>query len=259
MNQQVLRVENVSLSYGSTSVLTDITLPDCATGTVTSIVGPNGAGKSSLLKCIAALEAHSGRVELGETAPANLLYLPQEPPPVSSLTVFETLVLAHQLGKRGFSSLRVTHKIRARVSQVLEQLNLSQFATRSMGQLSGGQRQLVSFAQAVIRTPTVLLLDEPTSALDIRNQLILLKWIREYAQEFQAVVCVAIHDLAHAARFSDTVVVLREGRIHSVGSGAQVVTADMLRDVYRVDGVVHAGDTTSSADPSIAVETRRAL
>ncbi|WP_019202900.1 ABC transporter ATP-binding protein [Tsukamurella sp. 1534] len=234
-------VTGVAVRYGSTEVLRGVTLPPLPAGEVTALVGPNGAGKSTLLRSIAGLQRHTGTVT-GEQP----LYLPQDPPPPSTLTVFEAVLLA--LRRR--SSLRVPRADGRRVARVLDDLAIADLSTRSMARLSGGQRQLVSFAQAVVRRPGALLLDEPTSSLDLHNQLTLLGAIRRYAHERPATVVVCLHDLGHAARFADRVVVLRDGAVHSTGTPQEVITEAMLREVYRVVGsVIHTDDGT----PSIAV------
>ncbi|TNL98389.1 ABC transporter ATP-binding protein [Corynebacterium tapiri] len=218
-------------------------------GTVTALVGPNGAGKSTLLRCIAGLEKHDGDVQADKA-----LYLPQDPPPVSSLTVYESVLLARQQSFKGFAGFRVGRVARRDVEATVEMLGLERFASRTMAQLSGGQRQLVSFAQAVVRKPTALLLDEPTSALDLRNQLLLLSRIRDYAREIPSAVAMTVHDLGHAARFSDCVVVLAGGKVHSAGQPREVITEEMLRDVYGVSATVQ-----DTADGGLAVEASRAL
>lgn len=89
------------------------------------------------------------------------------------------------------------------------------------------------------RRPALLLLDEPTSNLDLRNQLRILALIRQLATHQPAAVLVTIHDLNHAARFADKVVVLHNGTVHAAGPPHDVITPAMLRAVYKVDGHVH--------------------
>jgi iron complex transport system ATP-binding protein len=221
---------------------------------VTALVGPNGAGKSTLLRCIAGLQRHSGHVAVSGRAVSvtggSILYLPQEPPPASTLTVFETVLLAHQRGN-GF---RVRRSATHRVAEVLTRMGLGELADRKLTQLSGGQRQLAGLAQAVVRGPEVLLLDEPTSNLDLHNQLAMLELIRQYAIEQPAAVIVTIHDLAHAARFADRVIVLHDGTVHASGTADEVITEEMLREVYRVDATVHR---TSGGTLTLAVTGAR--
>ena len=100
----------------------------------------------------------------------------------------------------------------------------------------------MSCAQALIRRPKVLLLDEPTSALDLKNQLSLLEWVRYYAVATPAAVVLTVHDLTQAARISDQVVVLDQGR--NVGSGLpeETITESMLASVYRVRSHITRGE-----------------
>lgn len=247
-----VKVRGVGFSYGvkgQNATLSDVTLPDLQAGTVTSLVGPNGAGKSTLLRCIAGLEKHEGEVDVEKA-----LYLPQDPPPVSSLTVFESVLVARQQSFKGFAGLRVGRVARQDVKETIEMLGLEGLSSRTMAQLSGGQRQLVSFAQAVVRRPAVLLLDEPVSALDLRNQLMLLAKIRSCAQDIPATVVMTVHDLGHAARFGDRVVVLSGGSVYSEGKPRDVITEQMLREVYGVSATVHA-----TSDGGLAVEASEAL
>ncbi|MDU7286938.1 ABC transporter ATP-binding protein [Corynebacterium kroppenstedtii] len=245
-------VRHVGFSYGvkgQAPTLSDVTLSDVRVGTVTALVGPNGAGKSTLLRCIAGLEKHEGEVDA-----ERALYLPQDPPPMSSLTVFESVLVARQQSFRGFAGFRVGRVARRDVENTIEMLGLEGLSSRTMAQLSGGQRQLVSFAQAVVRRPAVLLLDEPVSAFDLRNQLMLLGKIRSCAQEIPAAVMMTVHDLGHAARFGDRVVVLSGGSVYAEGTPREVITEHMLREVYGVSATVHA-----TSDGGLAVEASEAL
>ncbi|MQY19155.1 ABC transporter ATP-binding protein [Nocardia macrotermitis] len=242
-----LTVENLDFAHGRTPVLRSISLPEFEPGAMYAVVGPNGAGKSTLLRCIAGLHRHSGTVRLGDGTvagqPGSVLYLPQDPPPATTLTVFENVLLAYQQGA-GFRVERATVDL---VSEVLTRVGLTAVAGRRMAQLSGGQQQLVSLAQAIVRRPSVLLLDEPTSSLDLHNQLKMLELVRQYAREQPAVVLTTIHDLTHAARFAERVVVLRDGGVHVVGTPREVITEDMLRQVYRVNARIHFSDDDTLA------------
>ncbi|WP_337447741.1 ABC transporter ATP-binding protein [Corynebacterium pseudokroppenstedtii] len=238
--EEFFQGRNITFSYSpreTTPTLQDVTIPPCSPGTITALIGPNGSGKSTLLRCLAGLEKSEGTV-VGPKA----LYLPQDPPPKSALTVFEIVLLAHQQSLKGFAGMRVWPETRAKVRTVLATMGLAELEHRPMGQLSGGQRQLVSCAQALIRRPKVLLLDEPTSALDLKNQLSLLEWVRDYAVATPAAVVLTVHDLTQAARISDQVVVLDQGK--SVGSGLpeETITESMLASVYRVRSHITRGE-----------------
>jgi iron complex transport system ATP-binding protein len=113
-------------------------------------------------------------------------------------------------------------------------LNITSIAFRDLGALSGGQRQLVSIAQALVREPEIMLMDEPTSALDLHRQVEVLDFMRRRARSKGMIVMIAIHDLNQALRFADKVLVIANGRMRACGNAREVVTVDMLRDVYKV-------------------------
>ncbi|SFO50602.1 ABC transporter ATP-binding protein [Amycolatopsis rubida] len=239
-----LHVERLGFGYGRTPVLREVTLPEVRAPEVTAIVGPNGSGKSTLLRCVAGFHRVRGQVRLSGRAAGErqgsggILYLPQDPPPPSSLTVFEAVLVARKLGGAGGGG---EHD--ARVAATLLTLGLDGLATRRLSDLSGGQRQMVGLAQAMTRRPDVLLLDEPTSNLDLRNQLRVLRLVRDLARDQPAAVVAVVHDLSLAARIADRIVVLHEGTVHSAGSPAEVITAEMLGEVYQVEGTVqHAAN-----------------
>lgn len=253
-----LSVEGLRAGYRGTDVLHEVTLPSTAAGQVTALIGPNAAGKSTLLRGIAGIQRARGRVRIERDGrpdpdppgPEEIFYLPQEPPPRSTLTVFEAILLACARG-RGRAARRRAERD---AGTALAQLRLDELATRPVAELSGGQRQLVGLAQAVARRPSVLLLDEPTSNLDLRNQLRILELVRRIAEDQPACVLVTVHDLNLTARFADQVVVLHRGRVHSSGPPPDVLTPEMLREVYRVQAHVHR-----TVDDTLTISVSRGL
>ena len=117
---------------------------------------------------------------------------------------------------------------------MLERLGIAGLAMRSLNRLSGGQRQLVGLAQALVREPEILLLDEPTSALDLRHQVSVMALVRRVAVARGLVGLVVMHDLALAARFSDRLVALKDGRVEADGRAEEALTPDLLARVYGV-------------------------
>lgn len=240
-----LTVQGVSFGYGDHHVLRDATLGTLEAGTVTALIGPNAAGKTTLLKCMAGLLPCGGTVALDGAEVRKLpldrlthqvVYLPQETVVPGVLTVFESVLLARQRT----ASWRVGDADLADVTDVLARLELQHLAKRYLNELSGGQRQMVSIAQALVRRPRVLLLDEPTSSLDLQHTLEVLHLVRRLAAEADTAVVVAVHDLNLAARFTDRVAVLAGGRVLAHGTPQQVLTPDLLRHVYGVEALVHA-------------------
>jgi iron complex transport system ATP-binding protein len=150
-----------------------------------------------------------------------------------ALSVFDIILLARKSLHRGFALAASPEDMRA-VEAVIAELGLDAFASRDIGTLSGGQRQLAAIGQALVREPDVLLLDEPTSALDVRRQLDVMATIREATRRRGIVTVAAIHDLSLAARFADRVLVMNGGRIARAGAPAEVLAHPAVSETYAV-------------------------
>ncbi|MEP3275134.1 MAG: ABC transporter ATP-binding protein [Stappiaceae bacterium] len=236
-----LSTNALSFAYSSTPVLHDISLQSLEPGSFSALIGPNAAGKSTLFKCIAALlETENGAVDLdGKSVQtvgrqrwsSNVCYMPQSFTCNAALSVFEIVLLARK-HRNGWN---VTDKDIAIVGRTLRELNIEHLSQTHVGELSGGQQQMVSIAQALVRTPKVLLLDEPTSALDLRHQLEILHHIHRITVERQIVTIVALHDLNLAARFAERILLMRKGRVIAQGTAAEVLSLEALGETYGVD------------------------
>ncbi len=236
-----LRVTDLSVRYGARVVLPGLSLPELHPGEVTVLAGPNAAGKSTALRAIAQLAPYRGQVRLdgqdlariSPAARAGLVgFMPQALPAGVSLTALQSTVAA----------LRAAHPgpmpgAEARAMATLDRLGIAALALEPLDRLSGGQRQMVGLAQAIVRDPRLLLLDEPTSALDLARQMRLLSELRRLAAEGRVVVAV-LHDLALAARWADRIAVLDAGRLHGIGRPEEVLTPAMLAVVYGVEARV---------------------
>jgi iron complex transport system ATP-binding protein len=231
-----LRLDGVGVSYGSRRVLEGVTTPVLAGGEVVAVVGPNAAGKSSLFRRIAGLIPGAGAVVIEGRSPVagrsrlTACYLPQDTAVNAVLTVYESILLAFKQG----GSWSVSDDELKRIDQVLRELEIEDLAFRGLGELSGGQRQLVSIAQTLAREPDILLLDEPTSALDLHRQFEVLSLVRRLARERGMLVLISIHDLNQALRFADCVMVLARSRLVALGAPHEIVTPALLADVYGV-------------------------
>ena len=132
----------------------------------------------------------------------------------------------------------VAHKGTIRYGdEVLSKIHVQSghLAHRDVMRLSGGQRQLVMFAQVMLRRPEILMLDEPVSALDMHHQLNLLERVAQYTHEHNLVTLMVLHDLSLAAQFSDGVILLGEGKVQAQGVPQDVLQADMIGRLYKVD------------------------
>jgi iron complex transport system ATP-binding protein len=254
-----LGIQNLSVRYGSRPVVTDLALPLLNAGEVTVLAGPNAAGKSTLLRAIAHLCPYQGAItldgqDLGRLgAPARAAkvgFMPQTLPSGSSLSVLESVIAA----LRAAADVAIVRP-EVQALAVLQRLGIADLALRSLDQLSGGQRQMVALAQAIVRDPRLLLLDEPTSALDLARQTRLLGELRRLAGEGRVVVAV-LHDLALAAQWADRMVILDQGRLHSAGTPDEVVTAPMLAEVFGVEARV---ERCSRGRLTVMIDRERAV
>jgi iron complex transport system ATP-binding protein len=218
-------------------------------GEVTALVGPNGSGKSTLLKALAGqLEPWSGSVELGgedvyemATKPLarRLGLLSQEHDSPGSTTV-EALVRHGRYPHRGFLD-PLSEADHAAVDRALDLAGIDHLRHTEVGTLSGGQKQLAWIAMTLAQEPEVLLLDEPTTFLDLRHQLGVLETVRELNREQGVTVGVVLHDVAQAARFADNLVALKDGTPYDWGPPSDVVTEELLAEVFGVDATVREG------------------
>ncbi|RUR28989.1 ABC transporter ATP-binding protein [Vreelandella nanhaiensis] len=243
-----LQLTRVSARYGRRAILEDITTPRFQGGQVVALLGPNAAGKSTLFRRILGLLKGEGDVTISNTsAERPVAYMPQDTGAKAVLTVYESVLLARMQGR----SLKVQPEDLAQVDRALEELNIASLGERDIGDLSGGQRQLVSAAQALVQEPEILMLDEPTSALDLNRQINLLTVLRRLADERQMLILVALHDLGHALRFTDASMVLENGRLIACGPTEEVITPDLLRQVYKVAARI---EPCSKGRPQLIVE-----
>lgn len=241
-----LSVTDFSCGHGRRPVVQGISIAPIAAGRVVTLIGPNGAGKSTFLKGLAGLLPARGVVQFGRQdlhclaprARARILgFMPQAIPEGVELTVLESLIATLEA-----ASLPPPEGALARAARVLEACGIAPLALQMLSHLSGGQKQLVSFAQTVAADAPLLCLDEPTSALDPRHQMAVMALARRRA-EAGALVLLVLHDLGLAARWADEILVMRHGRLYAQGTPEQVMTPAMLRAVYGVQGYVERGAT----------------
>lgn len=236
--ERYLETKDISVRFGNHIVLDSISV-DFHAGHMTAVIGSNGVGKTTYLKAIAHLIPSSGTIALREDGEAHynekeIAYVPQLGALQTKLTVFEMVLLGlvHHL------RWHVTEEQIDRVYEILRELNLTALAEQPFQTLSGGQKQLVSMAQSLIAKPKVLLLDEPTSALDLRHQLIVMDIAREYTVRQNAVTIFVVHDMMLASRYGKELLVLHENRVRACGRAEEVLTPELIAEVYNVSADV---------------------
>ncbi|MCC6717362.1 MAG: ABC transporter ATP-binding protein [Acetobacteraceae bacterium] len=232
-------VHGLGVRFGAAEVLRGIEL-EVAPGEVLAVLGANGAGKSTLLRAIAGVQPHRGQVRWNGAAsrPASGIgYMPQDNATSVALSVFEVVLL----GRLRSLGLRVAPADLAAAEAALAELGIRGLASRRLGELSGGQRQLVFLAQVLAGNPQALLLDEPTSALDIAHQVQVLGLIGRATRRRGLTTLAVLHDINAAARFADRIALLCDGRLAACGPPAQVLCPALLRAAYGVEVAVMTG------------------
>jgi iron complex transport system ATP-binding protein len=242
----MLRIENLSVSYGSRRVLTNVSL-EVNSGEVVALIGPNGAGKSTLIRAVSGvIPADSGRIHSDSFSrpSVNLLSLPPMQrarslavvPQAASLppafTVWETILM----GRTPYLNFlgQVSAKDEAIARLALQKVDALDLSERRVGELSGGEQQRVLFARALAQSTPILLLDEPTSNLDLHYQVSFLETVSTLAHQDNLAVLIGIHDLNLAARYADRVALLMDGEIKATGTPRQVLTPELISTAYHL-------------------------
>lgn len=238
-----IKLDKISFAYQKKEVLDDISMA-IQPGTFTIIIGPNGAGKSTLLKCAnQLLKKYQGDISMGQTNLQTLSYqdlsryigyVPQNYQTLFSMSVFDSILL----GLKKKSTFSYSQKELEKVSLLLEQLELSEMASRPINHLSGGQQQRVTIARALVKDPPFLFMDEPTSGLDIKTQRDVMFFLKKLTQSKNIGVLTIVHDINLAAELADTIVILKEGKMLAQGQPKDVIRPDIIKDAFEVDNKI---------------------
>ena len=256
-----LQIKNLKFAYNpSKPILKDIDM-QASPGKITALLGPNAAGKSTLLKCITGILRSEGGIMLNgkelnsfkkEHIMRNTSYLPQDSFSGAVLTVFEVVLL----GRLQSLTWRVGKDDLVTALNILEKLGIHELALRFFDELSGGQKQMVLIAQALVRQPRVLLLDEPISSLDIQHEIEILDLIRDITVQKGITTVITLHDLNLAARYADKMVILKDGEVYTAGEPKAVLTPEMMRSVYGVNSMVRIDNGTIQITPLSSVRSK---
>lgn len=242
-----LFADDLVVSYpASDAPVIDARRIDIPEGEITAIVGPNGSGKSTLLKTLSKhLKPDDGEIVLNgrdlqeydrKELARELGHLSQENRSPESITV-EDLIYHGRYPHRGFFEA-ISDADRAAVDRAMELTGIDNLRGSEVGQLSGGQKQLVWVAMVLAQDTEVLLLDEPTTFLDLNHQLRIMETIRRLNARDGVTVTVVLHDIAQATRFADYLIALKDGAVYDWGPPKGVVTEQFLADVFHVEASV---------------------
>lgn len=227
----MIEIDHLSVNYGSHIALDRVSL-EARPGEILAIVGPNGSGKSSLVRAIAGTVPYDGYIRFhGVDRRTRIIgYMPQDQGLRATLTVVETVLL----GRLGQLRLRVSKEDIEAAGAMMAELGIADLANRHLGELSGGQRQLVYLAQALAAHPTVLVLDEPLNTLDIRHQLEVMETLQRLTLARGLTTLIVMHDLQHAARYGDRVAILKAGKLGFVGQTRLGLTPERISETFGV-------------------------
>jgi iron complex transport system ATP-binding protein len=241
----MIEVKNLCAGYGTKEcddVIHGISFK-AQKGESLCILCPNGSGKSTLLRCIARIIDFRGAILLeGRNAleiprkefAKKTSLLSQSAQVFFPYTVYETVSMGRYAYSRGFFK-PLSAEDREIIEDILDKLDIRDIKERMIDELSGGTLQRVFLARTLAQTPDFILLDEPANHLDLKHQIELLDFIRTWIRENNKTLISVFHDLTMARRFSDSAVVLNNGRLAAAGKIEEILNSEILDSVYGMD------------------------
>lgn len=240
----LLSIRDLSMEFGGFRALDGISF-DIGAGKLVGLIGPNGCGKSTMMRCISRIyQPTSGEITVAGKdvlglKPAEVAKLvatvPAELGSTFNMTVMDMVVLGRypfvdRLWWETPEDERITR-------EALRTFGLDGIRNRQLSLCSSGERQRALIAKAYVQEPKLMLVDEPTAHLDMKYKLQVMEYLRRMARSDMTVL-VAEHDISLMARYCDTCIIMKKGRIVTIGDPKEVITEDLIRDVYEVDSRV---------------------
>lgn len=236
----MMDIKHVSKNYGQKTVVSDVTLP-IEKGKMTACIGPNGAGKSTLLEMVSRLiPSDTGHIYIdggevkswkqGDLA-KRLSVLKQTNRMNMRLTVRELV----SFGRFPYTKGRLGPECKEKIEESLEYLGLVELQERYIDTLSGGQLQRALIAMVLCQDTDYILLDEPLNNLDMAFGVQMMKTLRKLVDDLNKTVVTVIHDINFAASYADNIVVMKEGQLFATGSVDEMISKDILDDLYGMD------------------------
>lgn len=251
-----IEIQHLQCGYGNKFTIHDISF-NVGRGKLTSIIGPNGAGKTTLFRAISGmLPAQQGSIRINgadssrmtHKARAKQIAIVNQTVEADFISI-EDYVLMGRLPYHSALQLFEDKEDYAIAEKNMQLTGIWEKRKKLMNQLSGGEQQLAAIARALTQQTEILLLDEPTSHLDISHQMRILNLVQRLNQEQNLTVLLIIHDLNLASEFSDQLVMLKNGRIHTTGTPEDVLTYENIEKVY--DTLVVTQQNPLSGKPCI--------
>ena len=238
----MIEAKELCIAYDERIVVNDFSL-NVLEGEMVSIIGPNGSGKSTILKSISRLlKQRDGTIylEKEDISTMNIKNIAKKMSALSQHNKSPEDIKVKDLIYYGRLPHKKWYEARNKeddeiVKWAITHTSLNGYEDKNVVELSGGERQRVWIAMALAQKPKLLLLDEPTTYLDICHQLEVMELISALNKELNLTVIMVLHDLGQAAKYSDRVVVIKEGNLAAEGCPFKVLTEDLIRDVYNVE------------------------
>ncbi|MBN4063976.1 ATP-binding cassette domain-containing protein [bacterium AH-315-I07] len=237
----LLSCVNLNFSHREKHILDNVSL-EFRKGEFVALLGKNGAGKSTLLSCLLGiLPSQFDHLELSGIVPTKSMrteiarkvsFVPQEHDDMFPFAALDVVVMGRTAFLGAFGAPTAEDYQLAR--DVLEELYVSHLESRVYNTLSGGEKQLILLARALVQTRTMILLDEPTNHLDYKNRYHILAILKKQCIQYDSCVVACLHEPNHAALFADRVILLDEGRIVADGETAAVMTNERLSRLYGI-------------------------
>ena len=238
----VLQVQH---HFGTSPVLENISF-QVKVGETFGIIGPNGSGKSTLIRTMSGLlRPNEGKILFFNKAIGSyrkrdlaklIAVLEQEGIPPLSFTIEEVVAMGRYPWLKPLADL--SHLDEQIIEDVLKNLGLWKIKSQEVNALSGGQRQMVSLARAMVQQPKVLILDEPTTFLDIGHQMLVMDHVREWHQSQDITVIMVLHDLNLASQYCDRLLLLDKGYVQSYGKIHDVLKPETISTVYKTEVIM---------------------
>src|SRR6056297_570178 len=238
----MLKLKGIDFSYGEQQILHQIDF-HLRENEFIGIIGPNGSGKSTLLKNISKLlDPDQGFIYLDKDLLNNYSYkdlakkmavVPQDSEINFNFTVYDLVMMGRNPYQDRWG--RISQKDKEKVKEAMELTDTAKFKDKSIQNLSGGERQRVIIARAIVQEPELLLLDEPTASLDINYQRNIFDLVSDLNEELEMSVLAVSHDLNLISQYCERLILLHQGKIHSIGKVEDVITKENISEVYNTD------------------------
>ena len=238
----MISAKNLKVGYNERVIIEDLSIT-VNKGEVVSIIGPNGCGKSTLLKTLSRmikpisvnvyLEDKNIKEIKNKKISQKICLLSQHNNAPLDLTVEELVYFGRMPHKKWYETKTTEDK--EIVDWAIENTGVTKYKNTPIGALSGGERQRAYVAQALCQKPDVLLLDEPTTYLDISYQLELMELVRTINEKFNITIVMVLHELNQASKYSDRLIIMKNGTIVSDGCPNKTVNKEVIKDVYNIE------------------------